>query len=191
VQPEVIATGVGAALIAAQPIPAPPVVAQPAAEPEKPTSGAPPWARPKQPATTQATLTPTPALVQSEQAVGALSLEDKVAQMVAPSPAKPRVKPINPLIKKVKLPEFADRVSPADAFSDAQYQRALAAMGKIPNVDVNVEGQLRSSVKDWIGLPITEVNSDTLEVLIGILENFTNKEALKIWAQSKGLWAGE
>jgi hypothetical protein len=126
---------------------------------------------------------------------------DKVA-------AKPRIAPKNAAIKKVKLPAFADRASevgPEGPWTQEQHQRMVTAFNAVPGISndfteaVAAQGfdkeswvlkKMLNSIRDWIGLPLEEINSDTLETLIGIVSNFGNKESLQAWATSKGLWVG-
>src|SRR6267143_7125099 len=154
--------------------------------PSEPAAGArkpPPWMKGTQAPVTQPAPTTQPQQV-SEPA-SEPTLEEKVAQMAkskaaetapavtqqpvqAPAqPAAQRVKPKNPTIKKVPMPEFADRVGPEDAWSDDQYNRAASALSKIGGAH-----SLEQTIFDWIGIPLTEVNAATLEQCIVVLENW-------------------
>lgn len=144
-----------------------PTQAAPAAQPTPQVvtpqaSAAPIWARPAQAAPQQ------PA-----QATG-LSLEAQVEEIAKPS--KPRVKPAKADLKGIKMPEFVDRISDQDGWTPDQYQKALAAIKRIPNANPDTEGLLASTVLGWAGLPVEQVNAETLETVTkAILELFVPK----------------
>ncbi len=108
------------------------------------------------------------------------SLEDKVAQMAAAKPAAPaqstkeRKKPKLAEVKKVKMPEFVDRLGDDDAPTDEQIARMKELLGKIPGYDT--EGKitvgLANTVLGWTGASIDEINTETAAAIITVLENW-------------------
>lgn len=86
-------------------------------------------------------------------------------------PTGPRVAPKNKKIKGVVLPEFADRVGPEDAWTQAQYDRMAAAISNIPG-----EHGIEQTVFEWIGIPLEQINAATIECIIQVLENWKVKK---------------
>lgn len=176
----------------------PTTTAQPTPQPTAtgPAKGAPPWmkktAAPAEQAPPQTE--PVTAPIQPEQ-----TMEEKVAAMAAskqpdavttpteqPTPpiqpvatqatpaATPaqRIKPKHPSIKKVGMPEFADRVGPEDAWSQDQYNRMATAMAKVPGGH-----SVEQTAFEWIGIPLEQINAATVECMITVLENWKVKTA--------------
>lgn len=159
-------------VVPAQPTNAPISPVSPAQPTPATSGGAPPWLNPtptSQPAPVTAAA-PLPASLEAQ--VAAMALEQ------TPEPATPvnRIKPKEPAVKKIQLPEFADIVTqsgPDGPWTPELYGRAKAAIEAIPGN--GGEEQLLATIERYIGLPIQNVNYATLEVMTGILENFTKK----------------
>ena len=144
--------------------PAPAPVATPAAPPPQ----APPPAAP--PATETAPI---------QEAQPPAWTEEKPAPAAAPAPAPPPVQEVaapaaptgerkrskNPVIRKVKLPEFIDRTGPEDTPTEAQIAEARVETDRL---DVNLE----KTISDWTGVPLNEINTETLVLLTEVLRNY-------------------
>ena len=91
---------------------------------------------------------------------------DPVVEVAAPAaPAAERKRSKNPVIRKIKLPEFIDRISPEDTPTDEQIQ---TARNETDRLNVNLE----KTVIDWTGAALSEINTETLLVLTEILTNY-------------------
>lgn len=134
------------------PVPSPAPVAAPAPEATPvPATQPPAWAEePASPAPQEMSSPPAAAVVETTP---------------APAPSGERKKSKNPVIRKIKLPEFIDRVGPDDAPSEEQIATARAETDRL---NVNLE----KTVSDWTGAQLSEINTETLLVLTDILKNY-------------------
>jgi hypothetical protein len=105
----------------------------------------------------------------------AMSLEDQVQEM-AKEKKDHRQKPKNAEIRGIDFPEFCDRESDDDAWDDELYERAVAAIKRMPGAADDAAGQLNSTAIAHVGIALEEMNAETLEALTEVLELLGKKK---------------
>lgn len=117
------------------------------------------------------------AAVVEEEAQPELSLEDQVAEMAKEKKTSPIVAkkaPKHPEVKGQKMPPYVNAISEDEVVTDEQHERLKAAMGNLPGYDTEekVTEALANTIKAFSGVPLEELNTQSAEILISVIENW-------------------